>query len=115
MGVMPPAFAAEAARVHDEAFLSDTVIAEATGASPSTVRAWLARKTEPTGTRARRLAELAEVVDRLKRVMNPDYIAVWLVKPIEALGDDRPTEVIARGDVKRVTKLISGLESPGAA
>jgi hypothetical protein len=37
-------------------------------------------------------------------------IAVWLRKPVPALGDDKPLEVIGRGEYRRVAKLISGLE-----
>ena len=48
------------------------------------VRDWFAKRSSPTGTRAERVAELAEIVDRLGRVMEPDYIPVWLSKPIEA-------------------------------
>ncbi len=43
------------------------------------------------------------------------YIPVWLVKPIAALDDHAPVELIADGQGRHVAKLISGLESPGAA
>ncbi len=42
----------EAREVHDFAGLSDRLIAQATGAKPSTVRGWLAGRSEPTGVRA---------------------------------------------------------------
>jgi Antitoxin Xre/MbcA/ParS C-terminal toxin-binding domain len=42
--------------------------------------------------------------------MDPSYIAVWLRKPVPALDDDKPLEVIARGDCRRVAKLVSALE-----
>jgi uncharacterized protein (DUF2384 family) len=112
---MPTAFAAEAVRIHDQAHLSHDVIAEAVGAAPSTVRDWFAGRSSPTGTRARRVAELGEITDRLARVIDADYIQVWLLKPIEALGDRRPIELLARGQARRVARMISGLESPGAS
>jgi uncharacterized protein (DUF2384 family) len=108
-------FAAEAVRVHDEAHLPHDVIAEAVGAAPSTVRDWLAGRSSPTGERARRVAELAEITDRLARVIEPDYIQVWLLKPVAALDDHRPIDLLARGQARRVARLISGLESPGAS
>jgi hypothetical protein len=37
------------------------------------------------------------------------------LKPIEALGDRRPIELLARGQARRVARMISGLESPGAS
>lgn len=112
---MMTAFAEEAVRIHDQAHVSYKVIAEAVGAAPSTVRDWLSGRSSPTGVRARRLADLGEMTDRLARVMEPDYIPVWLLKPIEALDDRRPVELIARGQARRVARVISGLESPGAS
>ena len=111
---MATAFAEEAARIHRVAHLSDAQIGAAVGAAPSTVRDWLAGRSSPSGRRAERVAELAEIVDRLARVMAADYIPVWLSKPIEALDDRKPLELIARGHVRRVARVVSGLESPGA-
>lgn len=111
---MAMAFAEEAVRIRKVAQLSDRQIAAAVGAAPSTVRDWFAKRSSPSGRRAERVAELAEVVDRLTRVMEPEYIPVWLSKPIEALDDRKPLELIARGQVRRVAQVVSELESPGA-
>jgi len=67
---MSTVFADEAVRIHRSAYLSDVLIAEAVGAKPSTVRDWFNGRSSPTGQRARRLAELAEITDRLLRVRN---------------------------------------------
>ena len=91
------------------------MIAEAVGAKPSTVRDWLGGRSSPTGERARRLAELAEITDRLGRVVDARYIPVWLLKPVEALADHTPIQLIAGGQARQVARLISTLESPGAA
>src|SRR5437667_377479 len=112
---MATAFAKEARRVHERGHLSDQLIARATGAARSTVRGWLALRSEPTGRRAERVVELSALVERLVRVMEPDYIPVWLTKPLEALDDEKPIELIARGDYVRVARLVSSLEEPGAA
>ena len=60
------------------------------------------------------MAELAAIVERLARVMRSEYIPVWLSKPIEGLGDEKPIELIRRGKYRRVAALISELEDPGA-
>jgi transcriptional regulator with XRE-family HTH domain len=111
---MATGFASEAIRLRQVGGLNDELIARGTGAARSTVRDWLADRTAPTGERAARVAELSEIVDRLRRVMQPDYIPVWLSKPIEALRDDKPIDVIGRGQYRRVARLISELEDPGA-
>lgn len=109
------ALATEAQRVHEVGQLSDRVIAAATGAKPSTVRDWLNGRSSPSGSRAERLIELGEMTDRLTRVMEADYIAIWLNRPLEAIGDDKPVELLARGDYRRVAQLIAELEYPGAS
>lgn len=109
------AYAEEAVHVHDTGHLSDRDIARATGAAPSTVREWLARRSAPTGVRAERLVELSSIVERLARVIRPTYIPVWLNKPVPMLDDDKPIERIATGDYRSVARLISGLEDPGAS
>ena len=111
---MPTAFAEEALRIHDVGHLSDQLIARATGAARSTVRGWLALRSEPRGTRAERVSELSAIVERLTRVVRPEYIPVWLTKPIRALDDEKPIELIARGEYARVAKLVSCLEEAGA-
>jgi Protein of unknown function (DUF2384) len=104
----------EATHVRDVGRLSDGEIATATGAAPSTVRAWLARRNAPSGARAERLAELSAIVERLARVIKPSYIAIWLSRPIEALDNDKPLDRIARGDYRAVARIISSIEDPGA-
>jgi uncharacterized protein (DUF2384 family) len=103
----------DAQRVHDIPGLSDRLIASATGAKPSTVRGWLAGRSEPTGARAERLIELAEMIKRLSQVVRPESIPVWLQRPILALDDEKPIELIARGQYRKVAKLISEIEYPG--
>lgn len=112
---MATAFAKEAVRMHKRGHLSDQLIARATGAAPSTVRGWLALRNEPSGRRAERVAELSALVERLARVVEAEYIPVWLTKPLEALDDEKPIDLIARGDYVRVARLVSSLEAPGAA
>ncbi len=100
----------EAVYLHEIAQLSDADIARATGVARSTARAWLAHTRSPTGDRAERLIELSAMVEQLARVMEPSYIAMWLRKPVPALDDEKPIDVIARGDYMCVARLISALE-----
>jgi transcriptional regulator with XRE-family HTH domain len=109
---MTTAFAEEAARLRETGHLSDRDIATATGAGVSTVGAWIRGTRSPRGERAERVAELSAIVERLARVMEPDYIPVWLHKPVPALDDDKPIELLARGEWKPVARLVSSLESP---
>lgn len=109
---MATAFADEAVRIRETARLTERDIARATGAGVSTVGAWLRRTRSPRGERAERLAELSAIVDRLARVIEPGYIPVWLHRPAAALGDEKPIDLLARGEWRRVARLVSALESP---
>lgn len=101
-------------RLRDSGGLSTDLIARSTGAAHATVRDWLNHRSSPTGTRAERIAELSAIVERLQRVIDPDYLPVWLTKPVEALDNEKPIDLIARGDYLRVARLISSIEDPGA-
>jgi hypothetical protein len=111
---MGTAFAGEAARIHEISHLSPADIARATGADETTVRAWIREDRSPSGARAERLAELSAIVDRLVRDIAPEYVPVWMRKPLPALGDDKPLDVIGAGEYRKVSRIVAGLESPGA-
>jgi hypothetical protein len=106
------ALADEAVRIRDTGHLSDRDIARATGAGVSTVGAWMRRTRSPRGECAERVAELSAIVERLARVMEPSYIPVWLHEPLQALDDEKPMDIFAADEWRRVARLISELESP---
>jgi hypothetical protein len=109
------AFAREAAFLHEEGHLSSEDIAAATGAAPSTARAWVALKQAPSGAQAERIAELSSISERLLRVMVAEYIPVWLNKPVPALGNRKPLDLIAEGKYLQVAQVVSGLEETVAS
>ena len=112
---MATAFATEAAHIAEIGQLSVADIARATRANETTVRAWLRGKRSPSGQRAERLAELASVVERLVVLMQASYVPVWMRKPIPLLDDEKPLDLIAAGEYRRVSRVVAGLEASGAA
>jgi transcriptional regulator with XRE-family HTH domain len=111
LGAVTTAFASEAAHIRDIGNLSAADIARATGANETTARAWLRDERSPSGARAERLFELSSLVERLVRVVSPEYVPVWLRKPNPLLHDDKPLDVIASGDYRKVSRVIAGLET----
>ena len=105
-----PALVDEVRSVRD-AGVDTADIALATGASASTVTSWMSARRTPSGERRRRVLELAALVERLRRVMEPAYVPVWLAKPQVALDDERPIDVIADGRYREVSRLVAELES----
>lgn len=110
--VMETAFTKEASYIREVGHLSVRDIARATGAGVSTVGAWMRRTRAPSGEHTERLAELSAIVERLARVIEPEYIPVWLYKPVLALEDEKPIDVLAGGEYQRISRLVSELESP---
>jgi hypothetical protein len=55
------------------------------------------------------------IVERLAGIVEPAYVPVWMREPVPLLDGDHPLGVIAAGDYGRVSRVLSGLESPGAA
>jgi uncharacterized protein (DUF2384 family) len=45
-------------------------------------------------------------------VLEPDYVPVWLNRPLAALGHRKPIEVIAAGGYEDVSRIVAGLEAP---
>lgn len=108
-------FASEAARIREIGHLTTADIARATGADDSTVRAWLNDTRSPSGERAERLAELSSLVERLARVMEGSYIPVWLRKPNTLLDDEKPIDLVATADYRKVSRVIAALEGTPVA
>ena len=104
------AFADEVKRVR-RLGVATTDIAVATGAQPATVNAWARSARNPSGTRRERLIELVTLVDRLERVMSPSYVPMWLLKPVPALADRRPLDLLSKGRYRDVSRLVTELES----
>jgi len=82
----------------------------ATGGAPSSARRWLRGTRTPSGEHAARALELIALVERLVYIMDPSYIPVWLLKPIETLDDRRPVDVIHARQYRRVSRLVASLE-----
>ena len=86
-------------------------IAVAVGAQPATVNAWARATRKPTGEKRTRFLELVALVDRLERVMAPTYVPLWLLKPVPALDDRRPLDLLARGKYRDVSRVVTELEN----
>ena len=105
----------EAVALRDSVGLSAEDVAAATGAAPSTARAWLNGTRTPSGERLERLMELLSVVERTRGVIPEDYVSPWMRKPVRLLDDQKPIELIRAGEYLRVLGVIAGLEATNAS
>jgi hypothetical protein len=108
------AFAEEVNRVR-ELGVATGDIAVATGSAPATVNAWARATRQPSGAKRERLLELVALVDRLERVMAAAYVPLWLLKPVTALGDRPPLELLSKGRYRDVSRVVAELENDSFA
>jgi transcriptional regulator with XRE-family HTH domain len=63
------------------------------------------------GPSAQRLREIGRLKDALARVIQKDFLGTWLQTPNHAFGGLKPLEVIERGEVDRIWRMVFELES----
>lgn len=60
---------------------------------------------------AQRLTELQRLQEGLARVMKADFVGEWLCTPNDAFDGLKPLEVVERGQVDRIWRMIYLLEA----
>lgn len=85
-----------------------------TGYSERAVANWEAGR-PPDTVVGRRLRELERLRNALVRVMRADAIGYWLQRPNDAFGGLKPLEVVERGELDRLWRMVYELESGGPA
>lgn len=81
-----------------------------TGFSQRAVANWAQGRT-PSASTARRLTELQRLFTALERLVSNAAIGPWLKEPNPAFDGSTPLQVIERGEVDRLWRMIHELES----
>ena len=58
-----------------------------------------------------RMREMSRLQQALANVMREDYVGTWLAMPNNAFSGFKPIEVIERGEIDRIWRMIYQLES----
>jgi transcriptional regulator with XRE-family HTH domain len=90
--------------------ISQTNFSRLTGYSLRAVAAWERDKPLSDASRQRML-ELQRLHAALSRVMKPEFIGEWMLRPNEGLSGFKPLELVERGEVDRLWRMIFELES----
>lgn len=61
------------------------------------------------------MSEVQRLCDALKKVIDPRAIGPWMQEPNRAFGGLKPLEVIERGEIDRLWRMIYQLESGNPA
>jgi len=102
------------ADVRGDLGVSRRLFARLTGYSERAIAAWEGGRELSEASRQRML-ETRRLEKALARVMKPSAIAGWLEEPNRAFRGLKPLEVIERGEVDRIWRMVFELESGAAS
>lgn len=85
-------------------------VARLVDTNPRTVARWLAEESEPRTEARRRLLEVLAVLEQLSGLLRPQAAHDWLYSPNALLEHEKPIELLADGQWRRVLGLIDALE-----
>jgi len=108
------AFKAEAAPalqdIAEKFGLRQEVLSRMTGFSLRAVAGW-ASGNKPSAPVRRALTEMDRLLDGLSRLMKPKEVGKWLKEPNAAFDGSTPVQVIERGQIDRVWRMLYFVES----
>ncbi len=84
-------------------------VARAVGTNPRTVSRWLATTTTPQRSQRERLLEVIATLERLSSTLKPAAAHDWLLSPNPLLNYDKPIDLLAAGEFRRVLGAIDAL------
>jgi len=97
-----------AAAAHTELDQGD--IAYLVGANPRTVARWLADDASAPRTEVRRKAlEIIAVLEQLSGVLTPQAGHDWLFSPNPMIGHEKPIDLLAEGEWRKVLGMITAM------
>lgn len=77
-------------------------VARVLGATQRSVARWQAAEVSPRRESEERLLELKAVLDVARRLLRPESARLWLRSPNPELTYEKPLDLIAKGDYRRV-------------
>jgi hypothetical protein len=86
------------------------IVVRLTGFSPRSVAKW-SEGVPPSPKQEKALVEMDRLLDGLARVMQPEQVAQWLKSPNSAFNGSPPLQVVERGEIDRIWRMLYDLES----
>jgi hypothetical protein len=90
--------------------LRQDVLSRMTGFSVRAVAGW-ARGEKPSAPVRRALTEMDRLLDSLSRLMKPKEVGKWLKEPNAAFDGSTPVQVIERGQIDRIWRMLYFVEA----
>jgi len=86
------------------------IVVRLTGFSPRSVAKW-SEGVLPSPKQEKALVEMDRLLDGLARVMQPAQVGQWLKSPNPAFDGSTPLQVVERGEMDRLWRMLYDLES----
>ncbi len=90
--------------------LTRKLFSRLTGYSERAIAKWEGQEALADASR-QRMREIQRLQQALASVMKPEFVGTWLQTPNDAFGGLKPIEVIERGEIDRLWRMIHELES----
>ncbi|AHF94142.1 hypothetical protein OPIT5_06360 [Opitutaceae bacterium TAV5] len=90
--------------------LPQPLLVRLTGFSPRSVAKW-SQGEPPSAKQEKALVEMDRLLDGLARVMEPAQVGRWLKQPNSAFDGSTPLQVVERGELDRIWRMLYDLES----
>jgi len=96
----------EVHRVREALGVSRNVFARMTGFSERSIIGWELGHNAVSEAGLRRVKEMDRLRRALAEVMKPSFLPTWLTRPCEELGNLKPVEILERGELDRLWRLV---------
>ena len=90
--------------------LAQPLVVRLTGFSPRSVAKW-AQGESPSHKQEKALVEMDRLLDSLARVMETEAVGRWMKSPNPAFDGSTPMQVIERGEMDRIWRMLYDVES----
>jgi hypothetical protein len=90
--------------------MAQPVVVRLTGFSPRSVAKW-SEGVPPSSKQEKALVEMDRLLDGLLRVMKAEQIGDWLKSPNSAFDGSTPLQVVERGEMDRLWRMLYDIES----
>jgi hypothetical protein len=94
----------------DTFHLPQPALVRLTGFSPRSIAKW-SQGELPSAKQEKALVEMDRLLDGLARVMEPAQVGRWLKQPNTAFDGSTPLQVVERGELDRIWRMLYDLES----
>ncbi len=90
--------------------MAQPLVVRMTGFSPRSVAKW-SQGVAPSPKQEKALVEMDRLLDGLARVMEPAQVGRWLKSPSPAFDGSTPLQIVERGEMDRIWRMLFDLES----